>query len=125
MKNERMMIRVELEEKSVRLQNIYFYASIGMTLLSILLFIAGYLFTQYVVAAPEALISFAVIYFNYHYLHLLIGFGLLIYYQIQKKKHVFKMNVIKTLLGILFTPMSYIILLVGILLLSLSSCAGS
>jgi hypothetical protein len=93
--------------------------------LSILLFLAGYVLTQNVIVAPEALISFSVMYFNYHYLHVILGLGLLIYFQIEKKKHAFTLNVVKTIVGILTTPFSYIILLMGILLLGLSSCAGS
>jgi hypothetical protein len=112
-------------QKNKKIQNIYFYVSLGMLLLSTLLFMSGYVLTQNVVAAPDALINFAVIYFNYHYIHFIAGFGLLIYYHIEKKKHQFEMKVVKTLLGIFTTPFSYIILLIGILLLGLSSCAGS
>ncbi len=112
-------------DKSKKIQNIYFYVSLGMFLLSTILFLAGYVLTQNVIAAPSALIDFAVIYFNYHYIHFIAGFGLLIYYHMEKKKHQFEMKVVKTLLGIFTTPFSYIILLIGILLLGLSSCAGS
>jgi FtsH-binding integral membrane protein len=112
-------------QKNKKIQNIYFYVSLGMLLLSTLLFMAGYVLTQNVIAAPDELISFSVIYFNYHYIHFIAGFGLLMYYHVQKKKHAFEMKVVKTLLGIFTTPFSYIILLIGILLLGLSSCAGS
>ena len=116
---------MEYQHKTQKIQNIYFFVSIGMVVLSILLFIAGYVLTQNVVAAPTALINFAVLYFNYHYAHVLLGLALIIYYQVQKKKHQVKMNIVKTILGIVFTPFSYVILLIGILLLGLSSCAGS
>ncbi|MCU0104506.1 hypothetical protein N7603_02425 [Acholeplasma vituli] len=114
----------EPQTQTTRLQNIYFYTSLGMIGLSILLFLLGILFTRTATPAPEALVSLAVIYLQYHYAHVIIGIALLIFYAIQKKKYIFKLNVLKTIFGILFSPISYIILTTAILLLGLSSCAS-
>lgn len=116
---------MEQLQKHQKIQNIYFYGSLLMILLSVVLFVLGYVLTQNVVAAPDALISFAIAYLYYHYAHVVIGIGLLIYFHIQKKKLVFKMSILKTVLGLLSTPFSYVILMIAILLLGLSSCAGS
>lgn len=116
---------MDFKKTSERIQNIYFIVSITMVVLSIVLFILGYVLTQNVIAAPDQLINFAALLFNYHYLHVILGFGLLIYYQVQKKKHDFTMKILKTVLGLILSPFSYMILFIGILLLGLSSCAGS
>lgn len=111
-------------ERNQKIQNIYFYVSIGMIVLSLILFGLGIVFTQTTTPAPDAVINFAVIYMQYHYLHVVIGIGLLIYYTIQKKRYVFKMKIIKTILGLIFSPFSYMIIITAILLLGLSSCAS-
>lgn len=111
-------------ERNQKIQDIYFYVSLAMLAISILLFVLGIVFTQTSTPAPDVLINFAVIYMQYHYLHVVIGIGLLIYYHVQKKRHVFKMKIIKTILTFLFSPVSYVIIITAILLLGLSSCAS-
>lgn len=115
----------EPQMRNTRLQNMYFYTSIGMIGFSILLFLLGILFTRTATPAPETIVSLAVIYLQYHYAHVLIGIGLLIFYQIKKKQYHFKFKVLKTILGILFSPISYVILATATLLLGLPSCASN
>lgn len=52
----------EPQMRNTRLQNIYFYTSIGMIGFSILLFLLGILFTRTATPAPETIVSLAVIY---------------------------------------------------------------
>lgn len=111
-------------ERNQKIQDAYCYVNLAMLVLSILLFLLGIVFTQTSTPAPDILVNFAVIYMQYHYLHVLIGIGLLIYYYFQKKRYKFNMKIIKTVLTFIFSPVSYVIIIAAILLLGLSSCAS-
>ncbi|HAX03919.1 MAG: hypothetical protein A2Y45_07630 [Tenericutes bacterium GWC2_34_14] len=118
------MLQSNGNTKVLKVQRIYFLISLGMILLSGILFVLGYVFTQAVESAPVVILTFAVYFLYYHIAHFLFGFGSLIYYIRGIRKKIFQINVFKTIAGILFTPVSAIILYAAILLLALSNCAG-
>lgn len=119
-----MMLQSNVNTKVVKVQRIYFLISIGMVLVSGILFLLGYVFTQAIESAPVVILTFAGYFLYYHIAHFLFGLGSLIYYIRGIRKKLFQIKVFKTIAGILFTPVSAIILYAAILLLALSNCAG-
>jgi hypothetical protein len=119
------MLQSNSNTSAAKVQRIYFIVSWSMVLISSVLFILGYSFTKAVQSAPRIILLFATYLLYYHLAHIIFGIGSLFYYIGLIRKKLISMKITKTIFGILFTPVSAIILYMAILLLALSNCSGS
>jgi membrane protease YdiL (CAAX protease family) len=106
----------------MNLKKIYEKITFFMIILSVILLILGYMFVQAITSAPVPIIYASLSVFYYHIAHFIIGLCLVMYYMIKVKKHFKNINIKKTILSIIFTPVSLIVAYIAVLLLSLSSC---
>lgn len=107
-----------------KVQKIYFLVSLGMVVLSGLLFFIGSLYAQAIQSAPMVILYFTTYFFYYHFLHIVFGIGSIFYYINQVRKKLLKIKIFKTVIGILFTPVSAVICYSAILLLALTNCSS-
>ncbi|MDY0074977.1 MAG: hypothetical protein RBR75_03720 [Acholeplasmataceae bacterium] len=94
-----------------------------MVIASGLLFVIGYISAKMVTQAPLFLLGFATTFLYYHIAHFIFGFGSLIYYVSKIRKKLLSINVVRTIVGIVLTPISAIILYAAILLIALTNCS--
>ena len=117
-----MMSQPNVITKTHKVQKIYFLISLGMVVLSGLLFFIGSLYAKTVRNAPMVILYFATYFFYYHVLHIVFGIGSIFYYISQIRKKILKIKFFKTIIGILLTPVSAVICYAAILLLALTNC---
>ncbi len=118
------ILHPNVNTKVQKVQNIYFILSITMIALSLLLFGIGAMYANMVESTPIIILMFATYFLYYHVVHLLFGFGTMVYYIRGVKKKLFSIKIYKTIAGILFTPISAIVLYAAILLIALTNCSG-
>ncbi len=111
-------------DKIIKVQQIYFYISLALIPVSIVLYTIGAIFARAVTATPGFVIYIATYMFYYHIAHFLFGFFSIFYYIRQIRKKVVKMKIYKTIVGILITPISAVVLYAAILLIALTQCAA-
>ena len=104
---------------------IYFKISWIMLLLSSFLLGLSYLFVKILFPAPTFVIAFTTIYLYFHAIHFLYGgFQFLRFFFVIKRKNP-DLRVWRFGLGMLFSPISFLLLYIAIFLFALSSCANS
>jgi hypothetical protein len=103
-------------------QNLYFKLSIMMGIISILL--TAFAFYYYLKGenSPDLLFYTAMVVFIYHVPHLVYGIIALIFYFTKIKKQLLGVKPLKTILSIIFSPISGFIILIAVILLMLSRC---
>ena len=118
-----MMSQPNVSTKAPEFQKIYFFISLGLLALSIIMFGLGVFYAQTPYVTPQAIIDFASYVTTYHYIHLGAGIILIIVVIRENKKKLLKTRVWKTIIGMILTPLSGVVLLAAVILLGLSSCA--
>jgi len=110
-------------EKFKRFESVLFKITVSISILSIIFFILGYALVKAVTPAPEVIIYFATIILYYHFAHFVLSFSFIAYYMTKIRNKLGKFKILKSIVSLLFTPISFIIIYTAIFLLAVSSCA--
>ncbi len=124
MQEENKVVNVK-QKRNVLIQDIYFYVSLGLLVFGFLIFVWGIINSKALQAIPEAVFDIIRLVMFYHLPHIVFGIIFLISLVKKVKNKVVETKVIKTVLGIVFSPISFMILFAGFLLLGFTSCAAS
>jgi hypothetical protein len=116
-----------MEEQSsgsnfIKRQNLYFKLSVIMGIVSILLTIVAIIYYLRGENSPDIVFYTAMVVFIYHVPHLVYGIIALIFYFTKIKKQLLEIKPLKTILGLIFSPISGLIILIAVILLMLSRC---
>ena len=103
----------------------YNWLSLVLFTVSFVLFILSYMLVQSVTSAPPILIHFATTLFYYHIAHFILGIYAVIYYYSKLKGKIKDLKIRKTIVSIIFTPISFLIIYMAVFLFAVSSCAGN
>lgn len=107
---------------SHKFQKVYFIVSMCMFFFSGILFLLGTIYAKTVNNAPMVIVTFTSYFFYYHFLHLMIGIASIFYYTSRILKKLLSIRLLKTIIGIILTPISGIICYAALLLLALTNC---
>ncbi len=115
------------QEKSgvEKTQNIYFYIAIGVLVFSLALLALGFANTLMLYTFPEELFDALQVIMYYPVVQFFLGFILLIVLARYNKEKEIKVRIVKTVVGIITSPFTFVIMISGIFLLGVTSCAGS
>ena len=117
-------------EQKTKLQKFQYYEkiygrmTISLIVLSSLLLVLGYALVKSVTPAPMVLIYFTTGIFYYHFVHFALGFTFVGYYLTKIRQKFGKTKILRSIVSILFTPISFIIIYTAVFLITISSCAG-
>lgn len=115
---------MEKKDIAFKIQNAFFITTLALIGLGIVLFFLGYLNSQSQdQIIPLAMFEVARILYYYHIVHFVAGIGILIFL-IRKIKAGLTIKIVKTILGLVFTPFSFMLMLTAMLLIGLSSCSS-
>jgi len=106
-------------------ERIYLTISLAMLGISLMLFGGVAILLQIPMAMPLAIITFTLYFFFAHFGFVAWGLGRILKFLFSiRKKHPGKASIWRTLLGILFSPLSGIITYIAFFLMAFSSCAA-
>lgn len=106
-------------------QRLYLIITLSMIGLNSSLLGLGYLLIQLGERAPAALLNFMMAFMIYHGLHLLYGIISIILYFKRVKKRFAEARIVKTVLGVILSPVSFLLCYAAVFLLALTRCSIS
>jgi len=105
-------------------QNIYFKISLSLLTLGLIMFGLGMIFANQVEASPPVFILLTVFLQYYHFVHVTYGVGSLIYFFIKIHNKIQNIKIVKTIVSIVLSPISYFLFYVASILLFMTQCAS-
>jgi hypothetical protein len=111
-------------EKFKKYQGLLFSVTVSIFLVSSALLVLGYLLVKAVTPAPGVIIYLASIILYYHFAHFILSISFFVYYLAKIKNKLGHVKILKSVVSILFTPVSFLIIYTAAFLLAVSSCAG-
>ncbi|MDX9691023.1 MAG: hypothetical protein RBT45_01120 [Acholeplasmataceae bacterium] len=109
--------------KFKKYQVLLFKGTVSILILSSLLAIIGYMLVKAVTPAPGVIIYLATIVLYYHFAHFIMSLSFVVYYMAKIRNKLGKTKILKSIVSILFTPVSFLIIYFAVFLLAVSSCA--
>jgi hypothetical protein len=110
-------------ERFKKYQGVLFSITVSIFLASSALLILGYALVKAVTPAPGVIIYFASIILYYHFAHFILSISFVVYYLAKIKNKLGHVRILKSVMSIVFTPISFLIIYTAAFLLALSSCA--
>ncbi|TNF09196.1 MAG: hypothetical protein EP317_01365 [Bacillota bacterium] len=111
-------------DKFKKYQGLLFKITVSIFVISSALLILGYALVKAVTPAPSVIMYLATAVLYYHFAHFVLSISFVAYYVSQIKNKIGHVKILKSVVSIIFTPISFVIVYIAILLLAFSSCAG-